>query len=203
MVVRPLDLIADLSRNWWLVALRGVLAILFALLAFFWPAKTLAVLVLLFGAYVLVDGVFALGATFSAIRHNARWWPLLLEALLGIGIGLATFVWPGITALALIYLIAAWAIVTGIFEVIAAIQLRRSIEGEWMLILAGVLSVVFGLLLIVFPGSGALAVLWLFAAYALVFGVVLLVLAFRLRGLKKDLETFPEAPPVGGPSPAV
>jgi uncharacterized membrane protein HdeD (DUF308 family) len=203
MVVRPLDLIADLSRNWWLVALRGVLAILFALLAFFWPGITITVLVFFFGAYALVDGVIALGATFSAIRHNARWWPLLLEALLGIGIGLATFVWPGITALALLFLIAAWAIATGIFEVIAAIQLRQAIEGEWMLILAGVLSVVFGLLLIVFPGSGALAVLWLIAAYALVFGVLLLVLAFRLRGLKKDVESIPQAPPVGGTSPAV
>jgi uncharacterized membrane protein HdeD (DUF308 family) len=184
MVSAPAGVVADLARGWWLVALRGALAIVFALLAFFWPGVTVAALVLLFGSYALVDGLFAVGATISAIRRQGRWWPFLVEAVLGIGMGVVTFLWPGVTALALLYLIAAWAIVTGIFEILAAIELRKAIEGEWMLILAGALSIVFGLLLIFFPGAGALAVLWMIAAYALVFGVLLLVLAFRLRGMK-------------------
>ncbi|HVG97985.1 MAG TPA: DUF308 domain-containing protein [Chloroflexota bacterium] len=184
MVGAPAALIEDLARAWWLVALRGALAIAFAVLAFFWPGVTVTVLLLLFGAYALVDGIFAVGATINAIRTQSRWWPFLVEALLGIGVGAATFLWPGVTALALLYLIAAWAIATGIFEILAAIELRKAIEGEWMLIVAGALSVVFGLLLIFFPGAGALAVLWMIAAYALLFGILLLVLAFRLRGLK-------------------
>jgi uncharacterized membrane protein HdeD (DUF308 family) len=199
-----LNAVAELARYWWLVALRGALAILFGILAFIWPGLTVAVLVLLFGAYALVDGLFAIGGTISAMRNHRRWWPLLVEAVLGIGIGVATFLWPGVTALALLYLIAAWAIATGVFEIIAAIELRKAISGEWFLILAGVLSVVFGLLLIVFPGAGALAVIWLIAAYALVFGVLLLILGFRLRGLKKDLEEAAgRVSTLGGASPAV
>ena len=197
MVSAPAGVIADLAGGWWLVALRGALAIVFALLAFFWPGVTVAALVLLFGSYALVDGLFAVGATISAIRRQGRWWPFLVEAVLGIGMGVVTFLWPGVTALALLYLIAAWAIATGIFEILAAIELRKAIEGEWMLILAGALSIAFGLLLIFFPGAGALAVLWMIAAYALVFGVLLLVLAFRLRGMKDTTG----APAVAGAAP--
>ncbi len=171
-----------LARNWWTLALRGLLAILFGLAAFAWPGITLAVLVLLFGAYALVDGVFAIVAAVRTAERRGHWWVLLLEGLAGITAGILTFLWPGITAFVLLYLIAAWAIVTGVLEIIAAVRLRREIEGEWLLALSGVASVVFGLLLAVFPGAGALAVVWIIGAYALVFGLLLVALGFRLRG---------------------
>jgi uncharacterized membrane protein HdeD (DUF308 family) len=203
MVATPLDLLAGLARNWWLVALRGALAILFAIMAFAWPGLTVAVLVLLFGSYALVDGLFAAASTINAIRNNGRWWPLLVEALSGIGIGIVTFFWPGTTALALLYLIAAWAIITGIFEIVAAVELRKMIEGELLLALAGALSVVFGVLLIVNPGAGALTVVWLIAVYALVFGLLLLFLGFRLRAMKKELDAGRPVTPLGGTASAV
>ncbi len=176
-----------MSRNWWAWALRGVVAILFGIATFIWPSISLAVLVALFGAYALVDGIFA---TIAALSHTEvpRWWVLLVEGLVGIGAGVVAFLYPSITALALLMLIAAWAIVTGILEVVAAIQLRKEIEGEWMLALSGVLSVVFGVLLVLQPTAGALAVLWLIGAYAILFGVSELVLAIRLHGIKNLVE---------------
>ncbi len=170
-----------LARNWWAIALRGLFAVLFGVAAFVWPGITLVVLVLLWGAYALVDGIFALVAAVRAAERRGTWWPLVLEGILGIVAGVLTFIWPGITALVLLYLIAAWAILTGIAEIVAAVRLRRVLTGEWLLGLAGVVSIIFGVLLIVFPGAGALAVIWLIGAYALVFGIVLIVLGFRLR----------------------
>jgi uncharacterized membrane protein HdeD (DUF308 family) len=187
-------LIADLARNWWLMAIRGVAAILFAILAFIWPGLTVTVLVLFFGAYALVDGIFAILAAIAAARERLRWWPFVVEGVLGIVAGVVTFVWPGVTALVLLYLIAAWAVVTGVFEIVAAIQLRKVIQGELLMILAGLLSIVFGLLLFFYPSAGALAVIWLIAAYALVFGVVMLIFAFRLRGLRSQAGGAPGAP---------
>ena len=172
---------AMLARNWWVLAIRGIAAILFGVGAFLWPDLTLAVLVLLFGAYTLVDGVFAVIAGIAARKEQQRWWMMILEGLAGIVVGILTFVIPGITALVLLYLIAAWSIVTGVLEIAAAIRLRKEIKGEWVLILAGIASVIFGVILILFPGAGALAVIWLIGSYALVFGVLMLVLAFRLR----------------------
>lgn len=171
-----------LARNWWALALRGLFAILFGVLAFVWPGLTLQALVILYGAYALVDGVFALVAAVRAAEAHARWWTLLIEGLVGIGAGILTFIWPGITALVLLYLIAAWAIVTGLLEIVAAIRLRKEITDEWALGASGAASVIFGLLLMIFPGAGALTLVWLIGAYALVFGILLLVLAFRLRG---------------------
>ena len=172
-----------LSRNWWLVALRGLAAIVFGVLAFVWPAITLWALVLLFGAYMLVDGVFAIVAAVRAAGREARWWLLLIEGVLGVLAGLVAAFWPGLTALALLYFIAAWAIVSGILEIAGAIRLRREIEGEWALGLSGALSLLFGVLLVVIPApAGLLSLVWLIGAYALAFGVLLLVLAFRLRG---------------------
>jgi uncharacterized membrane protein HdeD (DUF308 family) len=171
-----------LGRNWWALALRGVAAILLGILAFAWPGITLFVLVLFFGAYMLVDGIFAIVAAVRAAGEEDRWWLLLIEGILGVLAGLVAFFWPGLTALALLYFIAAWAIVTGIMEIVAAVRLRQEIEGEWALGLSGLLSVIFGVLLVVLPApAGLLSLVWLVGAYAVATGVLLLILAFRVR----------------------
>jgi uncharacterized membrane protein HdeD (DUF308 family) len=171
-----------LGRNWWALALRGVAAILLGILAFAWPGITLFVLVLFFGAYMLVDGIFAIVAAVRAAGEEDRWWLLLIEGILGVLAGLVAFFWPGLTALALLYFIAAWAIVTGIMEIVAAVRLRQEIEGEWALGLSGLLSVIFGVLLVVLPApAGLLSLVWLIGAYAVATGVLLLILAFRVR----------------------
>jgi len=177
-----------LSRNWWALALRGLAAIVFGVLAFVWPGITLWALVLLFGAYMLVDGIFAIVAAVRAAGREARWWLLLVEGVLGVLAGFVAFLLPGITALALLYLVAAWAIFTGILQIVGAVRLRREIEGEWALILGGVLSVIFGVLLAVLPGPGILALVWLIGAYAVVSGMLLIVLAFRVRN-RDEAET--------------
>lgn len=151
-------MIGVLARNRWMVVLRGVLAVLFGLTAWVWPDLTATVLVALFGAYALVDGAFAVVAGIASYGDNEPWWAELLTGVAGIVLGLLVFVWPDISALALLYLNAAWAITTGVFEIAAAIRLRREIDGEWLLALAGIASVLFGALLILFPGSGAIAV---------------------------------------------
>jgi uncharacterized membrane protein HdeD (DUF308 family) len=175
-------MLETLTRNWWVLAVRGALAVLFGLLALIWPGITVLALVLLFGAYALVDGVMALyTALFDRGRTGGRGGWLVLEGVAGVLAAIGAFVWPGITALVLLYLIAAWALVTGVAEILAAIRLRREIEGEWLMILSGALSILFGLLAFLFPGAGALAVVWLIAAYAIAFGVVMVILAFRLR----------------------
>jgi uncharacterized membrane protein HdeD (DUF308 family) len=175
-------MVEGLARNWWVVALRGAIAILFGVFTILNPAISLAALILLFGAYALVDGVFSVIAAITRRRNEPRWVALLVSGILGILIGVATALMPGVTALVLLYFIAAWAVVRGIFEIAAAIQLRRVIEGEFWLILAGVLSVAFGVLMFLFPGAGAIAVLLWIGVFAVVFGVMLLALAFRLRG---------------------
>ena len=172
-----------LARNWWMLAIRGLAGVLFGLSAFFWPGITLAVLIMLFGAYAIVDGAFAIGAAFRYRTENGSWWALLLEGVLSVIAGLVAFAMPGITAIALVYVIAFWAIATGIFEIVAAVRLRREMEGEWLLALTGVLSIALGVIMVVRPGTGALALVWLIGAYALVFGALLLALAFRLRSL--------------------
>ena len=174
------DLIA---RRWWVLALRGLAAILFGVLAWVWPGPTVLVLVILFGAYALVDGVFATYAAIQAARADRSWWPFVFEGVVGIAAGVIALVWPDISALALLYVIAAWAVVTGVVEIAAAIRLRREIEGEWWLALGGVASIAFGLLAFAFPGSGVLAVVWLIGTYAIVFGIALIALAFRLRSM--------------------
>jgi len=169
-----------LAGNWWTLLLRGIAAVLFGLAALLWPGLTLFVLIIFFGAYVLVDGIFALVAGIRGSRD--RRWVLLAEGALGILAGLISFFWPGITALALLYVIAFWAIFTGVLEVVMAISLRREIENEWLMVLSGVLSVLFGLILAVLPGVGLLSLVWLIGIYTLVFGIVLIVLGFRARG---------------------
>ena len=182
---------ATLIKNWWMVALRGLVAVLFGIAAFVWPGLTLLALVWLFGIYALMDGVFTLISAFTNRRESNRWWLLLLEGIVGIAAGIIAIVWPGITAFALLYLIAAWAIVTGVLEIAAAIRLREEIEGEWLMALSGILSLVFGILLVIWPGAGALAVVWMIAAYAIVFGIFLIILGFRLRGWRDRGVTTP------------
>jgi len=171
-----------LSRYWWAYVVRGLFAVLFGVLAYAWPAITLATLVIFFGAYVLIDGILLI------IKATARWggkgerWLLLLEGLLGIGIGIITFVAPGITALGLVLYIAAWSLATGVLEIAAAARLRHEIKGEAWMIVSGIASILFAVLLMFFPGAGALGLLWLIAAYAIVFGVVLVILGIKLRG---------------------
>jgi uncharacterized membrane protein HdeD (DUF308 family) len=178
-----------LARNWWVVALRGIVAIIFGLLALIWPGLTLFVLIALFGAYALVDGIFAVIAGIASYGRNERWWAVLLEGIAGIVLGLLTFFYPGTTALVLVFFIAAWALITGVFEIAAAIRLRKEIEGEWMMVLSGLLSIIFGLFLVVAPGAGALGLTLVIGAYAIVFGILLIILAFRLRGLPRDERT--------------
>lgn len=182
-------MVTQLVRNWWAVGLRGLAGVLFGLAAFFWPGLTLAILVSLFGAYALVDGVFAIVTGIVAASKHERWGAILLEGIVGIAVGLVTFFRPGITALTLLYLIAAWAIITGVFEIAAAIRLRKEIEGEWLLGLSGIASVIMGALLVIMPGAGALALLWLIGSYAIVFGLLLIALAFRLRSLEQRFQT--------------
>jgi uncharacterized membrane protein HdeD (DUF308 family) len=170
-----------LARNWWALLLRGIAGVLFGVLAFVWPGLTLAVLVFMFGAYALVDGVFAVVAAVNAPRGFERWWVLLLEGIVGIIVGVLTFFWPMMTAFALLYFIAAWAVITGVLEIVAAIRLRRAVSGEWLLVVGGVLSILFGLALMIAPAAGALAVVWLIGIYAFVFGLLLIILSLRLR----------------------
>jgi uncharacterized membrane protein HdeD (DUF308 family) len=174
------EMVRHLARNWWALVIRGAAAVLFGVLTFIVPGISLASLVLLFGAYAIVEGVFNIIAAVRG-RGTERWWALLLEGLVSIGAGIVTFAWPGLTALALVYVIAAWAIVTGVFEIVAAVRLRHRITGEGWLIAAGVLSVVFGVLVALFPGAGALTIVLWIGAYAVVFGAMLIALAFRLR----------------------
>lgn len=177
----PVRFAARLARNWWTIALRGAIAILFGIAALAFPGITLVSLVYLFAAFVLGSGILLIVAALRDRLHDVNGWLLLIEGIIAIAAGVAAFFYPGITALALVYFIAAWAIVTGIIEIITAIQLRKEIAGEWLLALAGIASVAFGFLLAINPGSGALALVWIIAIYAIFFGLLLLLLGFRLR----------------------
>ena len=170
------------TGHWWALAIRGAVAILFDLAALLRPDIALAALILLFGAYALVDGVFAIVGVFRGTRAGTPRWLLLLEGVVSILAGIIAFVYPGLTAIVLLYLVAAWAVVTGLAEIATAIRLRQEIQGEWALILGGILSVLFGVLLAVLPGVGILSLIWLIGAYAVVFGVLLLIAAFQVRG---------------------
>ncbi len=174
-------LLHTLGRVWWLVLLRGIAAIVFGVLAWTWPGATLITLVLFWGAYALVDGVAALWGGWQAKDGGKPMWQVVLIGVLGIAAGIVTFLAPGVTAIALLLLIAGWAIVNGLLQVAAAIRLRKEIANEWLLILSGALSIVFGVLMVANPGAGALAVLWLIGAFAVVYGALLVVLAFKLR----------------------
>ncbi len=176
-------MLTHLTRNWWVVAFRGLFAILFGLFALVWPRLTLEVLVLFIGAYALVDGVFAVIAALTHRAGHDSWWVLLLEGLVGIAAGIVILLQPGLATLVLIYVIAFWAILTGVLEIVAAIQLRKEIPGEWLLALSGLVSLALGALLLIFPAAGAVAVAWVIGLYAILFGVFLFSLSLRLRKL--------------------
>jgi uncharacterized membrane protein HdeD (DUF308 family) len=178
-----------LSRAWWLLLLRGLVAIAFGILTYVQPGLSLSTLIWLFGFYSLVDGVLDAGTALFGGKEQDHRWTLFLGGLLGIGIGFLTLSSPDLTALALLFYIAIWAIARGLLEIVAAIRLRKEIHGEWMLILGGLASVAFGALLIARPAAGALTVLWLIAGYAVIFGVLHVMLAFRARSFGHELAT--------------
>jgi uncharacterized membrane protein HdeD (DUF308 family) len=171
-----------LARNWWAIALRGVLAIIFGAIAFILPGATMLSLVLVFAAYAVVDGVFAITSAVRSARRHERWGLLVLEGLVDIVAGVIAFLWPGLTILTFVLLIAAWALLTGGLMTVAAFRLQQD-HGRWWLVLGGMASIIYGALLIAAPLIGALVLTWWLGAYALVFGVLLLILAFRLRSM--------------------
>lgn len=171
-----------LSRAWWLIVLRAVVAIAFGILTYVKPGISLEALVIVFGAFAMADGILRIWAAIAGPGDNESRWMLALAGVIGIGIGVLTMFRPDVTALALVYYIAAWAIVSGALEITAAIRLRQVIDDEWLLALAGILSLAFGVMILARPGAGALALLWLIGTYAIVFGVLLLIFAFKARG---------------------
>jgi len=188
-----------MTQNWWAIALRGLVAVLFGIATFIWPSITLFVLVALFGAYALVDGIFAIIESFRRDVVRERWWALLIEGIVGVAIGVLTFIWPGLTAMGLLFLIAFWAIVTGVFEIITAIRLRHEIRGEWMMALIGILSIALGFLMVAFPLAGALSVVLMIGAFVFAMGVLMIALGFKLRSLRHPGG---EVPHVGHAAPS-
>ena len=167
-------------KNWWVYVLRGSLAVIFGVLALVWPGLTLSILIILFGIYAFIEGLVSIA---FAIKHRKEknWWMPLLEGLVGLCIGGITFLWPAVTAVALLIFIALWAIITGVLEIAAAIQLRKEMKGEWILGMAGIFSILVGILLISNPGTGALAAVWLIGLYAIIFGALMVYLGFNIR----------------------
>lgn len=177
-----------LGRTWWLLVLRGVGALIFGGIALLWPDLTVRVIVIVFGAFAIADGIFEIA---GGIMGNNSQENRLLRILLGVvslGAGLVALIWPDITALAILYVIAIWALIIGVMEIIAAFRLRRQIEGEWLLGLSGVISILFGIIAIIFPGAGILSLTWLVGIYAILFGAMLIALGFRLRSWFKQHE---------------
>jgi uncharacterized membrane protein HdeD (DUF308 family) len=177
------NMFESITRNWWIVLLRGIFAILFGVVAFVWPGITLLALVLVFGIYALVDGISAITFGLVGGAWGVRWWQMILVGIISVITGIFAFSWPIISAVALLMAIAAWSICRGIAEIVAAIELRKFIAHEWLLILGGVGSILFGIAVIALPNAGALAVLWIIGIYALIFGALTVTLALKLRSL--------------------
>jgi uncharacterized membrane protein HdeD (DUF308 family) len=177
-----------ISGSWWSWLLRGIAAVVFGVLAILWPGITFLAFVAMFAAYALIDGVLHLTSAFRAPQGQPRWL-LALQGILGIGVAVLTFMWPGITALALLFLIGAWAIIGGAMRIALAIQLRKVIAGEWLLGLSGVMSIIFGVLVYLVPVAGVVGVAFIVGFYAITLGVVMMSLAFRLRKFERSLES--------------
>jgi uncharacterized membrane protein HdeD (DUF308 family) len=175
-----------LSRAWWMLALHGAAALLFGILALAWPGVTLIFLVALFAAYIIVSGIAGLVGALQN-RSQPGWWLVLLFALLNIAAGVIAVLYPELTALVLVLVIGVNAILAGVIQIVMAVRLRKEIEGEWLLGLAGLVSVLFGAFVVIFHGSGALALVWLIAAHAIVVGTILLILAVQLRRMRTSV----------------
>lgn len=171
------------SRIWWATLLRGIVAILFGIFALSRPTSTLAALILLFGVYALVDGIISLGAAVRGWSHREDRWLLLLEGLIGVGVGIITLQAPGVTALALLFFIAVWALAIGVLRIVGAIRLRREVSGEFWMILSGLAAVVFAFLVMEHPAAGALAMIRVIGWFAIFWGAMLVMLSFKLRRL--------------------
>jgi uncharacterized membrane protein HdeD (DUF308 family) len=176
-----LPMLTMLRKYWWTILLRGIIAVLFGIAAFVWPGITIVFLISLFGAYALLDGIISVVIGIAQYGQNERWWGILLQGICGIAVGLMTFLWPQITGLILLYFIAGWAILTGLFQIMAAIRLRKVISGEWLLGLSGAISVLFGITLFIYPAAGALAVIWMIGIFAILNGLLLIFLSLRIR----------------------
>jgi uncharacterized membrane protein HdeD (DUF308 family) len=177
--------VGTLAGNWWALLIRGIAAVIFGVLTFAAPGISLVTLVLLFGAYAFADGIFAVVMAIRQPSGGVPWWLLLLEGLMGVGVGVVTWLYPGLTALALLYLVATWALVTGVLEIVLAVRLRKVISGEWLLVLSGIASLALGVALALFPGPGVFALVLWTGAYAVVFGFLLIGLGFKLRSWAK------------------
>jgi uncharacterized membrane protein HdeD (DUF308 family) len=188
-------MLRSLTQSWWVFLVQGVAAILFGIGALGWPGLTLAVLIGLFSAFAIVDGVVALVAMFQAKEQDPPRWLFLLRGIVGIAAGLGALAYPGMTVLFLVFVIAARSLLSGILEIAAAIALRKELEHEWLMIASGVLSILFGIVLFGAPGAGALALAWMIGLFALAIGGLLVWLSFRLRGLRGRLETPQSAQP--------
>lgn len=175
------SLAGAVQQGWWLFLLRGLAAVIFGILALVWPGLTLFVLIISFGVWIIFDGVVEIWNGFTNREGHDRWWVDILLGLAGIVAGILIISLPGITAVVAMYYIGAWMVVTGILQVIYAIKLREEISGEWFLILTGVLSVILGIIFFIFPGSGAVSLVWLIAIYAILVGIILIVFSFRAR----------------------
>src|SRR5262245_12183861 len=172
-----------LASKWWILLVNGLCAILFGILAFAWPGTTLFVLICIYGVYSIIDGISAIAMSGTRHENGKPWGRMLFVGIAGIAAGIIAFAWPGITAMVLLFVIAIWAIVRGVLEIVAAIEMRKVIQNEWLLALAGVASVLFGLFLMLRPGAGALAVIWVIGTFALLRGLLLVALSFRVRAL--------------------
>ena len=170
-----------LRRSWWVLLLRGAAAIVFGVLTWMQPAASAAALVLIFGAYVFVDGVLGVYSAIKSRNESRHWWMVLLWGLTGVVFGVLTIINPAITALVLTIYIGVWALITGVVEIVAALRLRKEIEGEWLLVLGGLISVLFGAFVLAQPGAGMMAMLWVIATYAVIFGVLMVLLAFKVK----------------------
>lgn len=185
MKVQDAPLTTTLARNWWLLLLRGILSIAFGILTWRQPEASLAVMVLFFGFYTIADGIVGICLAIQGRKENEDWWVLLLWGIVGVFAGILTLAVPGLSALALLFYVAIWAITTGILQIVFAIRVRKEIEGEWLLILGGIASVIFGILLMARPEAGTLTLLWMIATYAFIFGIILVIMAFKARSFRK------------------
>jgi uncharacterized membrane protein HdeD (DUF308 family) len=187
LMLLPERALRRLADYWWTLVVRGVLAILFGIVAWIWPGLTVTVLAVLFGAWLFADGILGIVSSFVNRNRVDSVWPFVIGGLVNIIAGIVVLLWPGLSAMALMYFIAAWAILTGIFAIVAAIQLRKRIENEWAIGLTGLLSIVFGVLTMIFPGTGAVTLVWVIGIYAIVFGIGLIAAGFRLRSWRNSM----------------